>query len=141
MDMGKARSFKAALELVEVEYPFPEYPVGLARVYLRLKEEKGEPTPLQRVRWVVRNTPQGLEMIQMVSEHYALIPNELVASTVLKIAKRYKLESLKPELTRRATGIRIDLLSQRIKGEVQKGDLVRFGVSVRNSIDGAAHWQ
>lgn len=136
--MRKVRSFKAALELLEVEYPFPKYPVGLGRVYLRAQEEGGEPTPLRGIRWVVRKSPEGLEMIRVVSETYALIPNELVEAKALKIAKSYKLEFLKSELNQRGTGIRIDFLSQRVKEEVQKGDLVRFGVSVRNSIDGSS---
>ncbi|MEN2993633.1 MAG: DUF932 domain-containing protein [Bacteroidia bacterium] len=125
------------LEVRNAHFPFPEYPVGLAQGYLKIS--KDEYQPLQGRRFVVRKGKQGLEIVGIVSSRFALVPNELVEAKVARIVKTHGLELLEIGYSKRGTALRIDLLSPKlaaIQPAVEKGDLVRFGFSIRNSIDG-----
>lgn len=129
---AKAVEAEATIAVKDIRYPFP-YPVGVGIPYLHTE------TGLRRLKKkvVVRNTSKGFEVVAIVGNNFALVPNELVEEMTEKAITAYGLTKLKAMKDRHENTLRIDLLSDRL-AEVQEGDIVQFGVSVRNSIDGTS---
>ena len=118
------------IELQNIRYPF-NYSVGEADLVLKTTAGNSE---LKKVKAVINKTDK-LELVAIVSKNFAVIPNQLVQDMVAEVSKDLSLETLSVKYTRTGYAMRIDLLSDR-KEAVELNDLVQFGVSIRNSIDG-----
>lgn len=117
----------ALIVVKDIQYPF-SYPIGIGTPYLQGKWLK----PIRK-KVVLK---EG-EVVAIVGRNFALIPNELVEEMVEKAIIGYGLTKLRVMRGRYGHSIRIDLLTERQK-EVKVGDIVQYGVSVRNSIDGTS---
>jgi len=130
------QQIEATIAIRDLHYPFPEYAVATGIPYLHT--ETG--LKLIRKKKVVlrnNNNKNELEVVAIVGRSFALVPNELVEEMTEKAITAYGLTMLTKRQDRYENTIRIDLLSER-KAEVKVGDIVQFGVSIRNSIDGSS---
>ncbi len=120
-----------SIELVDIEYPF-NYNVGEAKLLLKTATRT---TELKKVKAVITNDVGNINLVNIVSRNFAVIPNQLVMDMIADVSKDLNLSTLSTRYTKNGYAIRIDLLSDR-KEAVEVNDLVQFGVSIRNSIDG-----
>ncbi len=125
---------EAMVYIKNIHYPFPEHKVGTGVLYL--KAEDGNLRRIQKKRAVIRVTGNRQEVVGIVGNSFALIPNELIKEMVEEVKSRHNLSVLKVNEDRRGNTLVIDLLSDKQR-EVDVGDVVQFGASVRNSIDGS----
>lgn len=130
------QQIEATIAIRDLHYPFPQYPIATGIPYLHT--ETG--LKLIRKKKVVlrnNNNKNELEVVAIVGRSFALIPNELVEDMTEKAITAYGLTMLTKKKDRYENTIRIDLLTDRSEA-VRIGDIVQFGVSVRNSIDGSS---
>jgi hypothetical protein len=128
------REVIGTIELTNIRYPF-EYNIGEADMVLRTNY--GE-TKLSKVKAVFeKNVDNGkVNLVSIVSRNFAVIPNQLILNIVADVSKDLNLSTLSVKYTKDGHTMRIDLLSER-KEAVEVDDIVQFGVSIRNSIDGS----
>jgi hypothetical protein len=129
----KDREVIGTIELTNIRYPF-EYNIGEADMVLRTAYTE---TRLSKVKAVFeKNVDNGkINLVSIVSKNFAVIPNQLIMQMVADVSKDLNLSTLSVKYTKNGYAMRIDLLSER-KEAVEVNDLVQFGVSIRNSIDG-----
>ncbi len=129
---------EATIAIRDIHYPFEEYKVALGIPYLRTANNE---KAIRNKKVVLKNRAtlydDELEVVAIVGKNFALVPNELVEDMVEKAVNAYDLQILAKKRDRYENSIRIDLLSPKI-GEVEVGDIIQFGVSIRNSIDGSS---
>jgi hypothetical protein len=133
----KDREVIGTIELTNIRYPF-EYNIGEADMVLRTAYAE---TRLSKVKAVFeKNTGNGndgkVNLVSIVSKNFAVIPNQLIMQMVEDVSKDLNLSTLSVRYTKNGYAMRIDLLSER-KQAVEVNDIVQFGVSIRNSIDGS----
>jgi hypothetical protein len=130
----KDREVIGTIELTNIRYPF-EYNIGEADMVLRTNYAE---TKLNKVKAVFeKNVDNGkVNLVSIVSKNFAVIPNQLILQMVADVSKDLNLSTLSVRYTKNGYAMRIDLLSER-KEAVEVDDLVQFGVSIRNSIDGS----
>ncbi|GIU71995.1 MAG: hypothetical protein KatS3mg003_1474 [Candidatus Nitrosocaldaceae archaeon] len=137
--MELVEQLEATLLLKDIAYPFPEYKVGEGKIYL--KTEEGSLKPIRFTKAVVKEVNgiygKHLDIVGLVGKNFAVIPNQLVEDMVYNVKDRYNLSILRSRTDRHENAIVIDLLSDKLK-EVDLNDMVQFGVSIRNSIDGTS---
>ncbi len=85
---------------------------------------------------MIDNNADKISLVSIVSKHFAVIPNQMIMQMVADVSKDLDLSTLQMKYTRNGYAIRIDLLSDR-KEAVEVDDIVQYGVSIRNSIDGS----
>ena len=117
------------IELQNLRYPFEQYPVAEASMVLHLGNTVRQ---LNKVKAVLSNN----ELVAIVGKYFAVIPNQLILDMVAEVSKDLNLSTLAVKYTKEGYAVRIDMLSDR-KEAVEPNDLVQFGVSIRNSIDGS----
>lgn len=122
-----------SIELIDINYPF-NYNVGEAKLLLKTATRT---TELNKVKAVITNDAGNINLVNIVSKSFAVIPNQLVMDMIADVSKDLNLSMLSTKYTRNGYAVRIDLLSDR-KEAVEINDLVQFGVSIRNSIDGTS---
>jgi hypothetical protein len=95
-------------------------------------------TKLSKVKAVFeKNVNNGkVNLVSIVGRNFAVIPNQLIMQMVADVSKDLNLSTLSVRYTKNGYAMRIDLLSER-KQPIEVNDLVQFGVSIRNSIDGS----
>ncbi len=125
------RAVIGTIELTDINYPF-DYNVGEARMVLRTANDT---TELSKVKAVITNDAGNLNLVSIVSKYFALIPNQLILNMVAEVSRDLNLSTLQVKYTKDNHAVRIDLLSDK-KEAVEVNDLVQYGVSIRNSIDG-----
>jgi hypothetical protein len=130
----KDREVIGTIELTNIRYPF-EYNIGEADMVLRTAYTE---TRLSKVKAVFeKNVDNGkINLVSIVSKNFAVIPNQLIMQMVADVSKDLNLSTLSVKYTKNGYAMRIDLLSER-KQPIEVNDLVQFGVSIRNSIDGS----
>jgi hypothetical protein len=135
----KDREVIGTIELTNIRYPF-EYNIGEADMVLRTNYAE---TRLSKVKAVFeKNVDNGndgsskINLVSIVSRNFAVIPNQLILNMVADVSKDLNLSTLSVKYTKNGYAMRIDLLSER-KQPIEVNDLVQFGVSIRNSIDGS----
>jgi hypothetical protein len=130
----KDREVIGTIELTNIRYPF-EYNIGEADMVLRTNYAE---TKLSKVKAVFeRNVDNGkINLVSIVGRNFAVIPNQLILNIIPDVSKDLNLSTLSVKYTKNGYATRIDLLSER-KEAVEVNDLVQFGVSIRNSIDGS----
>jgi hypothetical protein len=135
----KDREVIGTIELTNIRYPF-EYNIGEADMVLRTAYAE---TKLNKVKAVFeKNVDNGngndgkVNLVSIVSRNFAVIPNQLIMQMVADVSKDLNLSTLSVKYTKNGYAMRIDLLSER-KEAVEVDDIVQFGVSIRNSIDGS----
>ena len=130
----KDREVIGTIELTNIRYPF-EYNIGEADMVLRTNYAE---TRLSKVKAVFeKNTGNGkVNLVSIVGRNFAVIPNQLIMQMVADVSKDLNLSTLSVKYTKNGYAMRIDLLSER-KQPIEVNDLVQFGVSIRNSIDGS----
>jgi hypothetical protein len=128
------REVIGTIELTNIRYPF-EYNVGEADMVLRTNYAE---TKLSKVKAVFeKNVNNGkVNLVSIVGRNFAVIPNQLIMQMVADVSKDLNLSTLSVKYTKNGYAMRIDLLSER-KEAVEVDDIVQFGVSIRNSIDGS----
>jgi hypothetical protein len=128
------REVIGTIELTNIRYPF-EYNIGEADMVLRTNYAE---TKLSKVKAVFeKNADNGkVNLVSIVSKNFAVIPNQLILNMVADVSKDLNLSTLNVKYTKNGYAMRIDLLSER-KEAVEVDDIVQFGVSIRNSIDGS----
>jgi hypothetical protein len=128
------REVIGTIELTNIRYPF-EYNIGEADMVLRTNYAE---TRLSKVKAVFeKNADNGkINLVSIVSKNFAVIPNQLIMQMVADVSKDLNLSTLSVKYTKTGYAMRIDLLSER-KEAVEVDDIVQFGVSIRNSIDGS----
>jgi hypothetical protein len=128
------REVIGTIELTNIRYPF-EYNIGEADMVLRTAYAE---TKLNKVKAVFeKNVDNGkINLVSIVSKNFAVIPNQLIMQMVADVSKDLNLSTLSVKYTKNGYAMRIDLLSER-KQAVEVNDIVQFGVSIRNSIDGS----
>ncbi len=122
-----------SIELIDINYPF-NYNVGEAKLLLKTATRT---TELNKVKAVITNDAGNINLVNIVSKSFAVIPNQLVMDMIADVSRDLNLSMLSTRYTRNGYAVRIDLLSDR-KEAVEINDLVQFGVSIRNSIDGTS---
>jgi len=127
----KDREVIGTIELTNIRYPF-DYNIGEADMVLRTNCNE---TKLSKVKAVFANNGK-INLVSIVSRNFAVIPNQLIMQMVADVSKDLNLSTLSVKYTKNGYAMRIDLLSER-KEVVEVNDLVQFGVSIRNSIDGS----
>jgi len=120
------------IELTDIHYPF-EYNVGEARMILKTERAI---TELRKVKAVIENNAGKVNLVSIVSKNFAVIPNQLILQMIADVSKDLDLSTLQTKYTKNGYAIRIDLLSEK-KETVEVDDIVQYGVSIRNSIDGS----
>ncbi len=120
------------IELTDIHYPF-NYNVGEARMVLKTNNAT---TELRKVKAVIENNAGKVNLVSIVGKNFAVIPNQLILNMVTDVSKDLDLSTLNVRYTKNGYAIRIDLLSDR-KEAVEVNDIVQYGVSIRNSIDGS----
>ena len=125
------RAVIGTIELTDIHYPF-NYNIGEARMVLRTEYAT---TELNRVKAVIENNAGKVNLVSIVSKQFAVIPNQLIMQMVADVSKDLNLSTLQMKYTKNGYAVRIDLLSDR-KEAVEVNDIVEYGVSIRNSIDG-----
>ncbi len=120
------------IELTDIHYPF-NYNVGEARMVLRTANAT---TELRKVKAVIENNNGKVNLVSIVSKQFAVIPNQMIMQMIADVSKDLNLSTLQMKYTKNGYAIRIDLLSDR-KEAVEVDDIVQYGVSIRNSIDGS----
>ena len=135
----KDREVIGTIELTNIRYPF-EYNIGEADMVLRTNYAE---TRLSNVKAVFEknadnngNGNSKINLVSIVSKNFAVIPNQLILQMVADVSKDLNLSTLSVKYTKNGYAMRIDLLSER-KQPIEVNDLVQFGVSIRNSIDGS----
>jgi hypothetical protein len=130
----KDREVIGTIELTNIRYPF-EYNIGEADMVLRTAYAE---TRLSKVKAVFeKNTGNGkVNLVSIVGRNFAVIPNQLIMQMAADVSKDLNLSTLSVRYTKTGYAMRIDLLSER-KQPIEVNDLVQFGVSIRNSIDGS----
>jgi hypothetical protein len=130
----KDREVIGTIELTNIRYPF-EYNIGEADMVLRTAYAE---TRLSKVKAVFeKNVSNGkINLVSIVGKNFAVIPNQLILQMVADVSKDLNLSTLNVKYTKNGYAMRIDLLSER-KQPIEVDDLVQFGVSIRNSIDGS----
>jgi hypothetical protein len=135
----KDREVIGTIELTNIRYPF-EYNIGEAYMVLRTNYAE---TRLSKVKAVFEknagndgNGSSKINLVSIVSRNFAVIPNQLILNMVADVSKDLNLSTLSVKYTKNGYAMRIDLLSER-KQAVEVDDIVQFGVSIRNSIDGS----
>jgi hypothetical protein len=130
----KDREVIGTIELTNIRYPF-EYNIGEADMVLRTNYAE---TKLSKVKAVFeKNVNNGkVNLVSIVGRNFAVIPNQLIMQMVADVSKDLNLSTLSVKYTKNGYAMRIDLLSER-KQPIEVNDLVQFGVSIRNSIDGS----
>jgi hypothetical protein len=133
----KDREVIGTIELTNIRYPF-EYNIGEADMVLRTAYAE---TRLSKVKAVFKNTNDNdgnsrINLVSIVGKNFAVIPNQLILNMVADVSKDLNLSTLSVRYTKTGYAMRIDLLSER-KQPIEVNDLVQFGVSIRNSIDGS----
>jgi hypothetical protein len=130
----KDREVIGTIELTNIRYPF-EYNIGEADMVLRTNYAE---TKLSKVKAVFeKNVNNGkVNLVSIVGRNFAVIPNQLIMQMVADVSKDLNLSTLSVRYTKNGYAMRIDLLSER-KQPIEVNDLVQFGVSIRNSIDGS----
>jgi hypothetical protein len=130
------REVIGTIELTNIRYPF-EYNIGEADMVLRTNYAE---TKLSKVKAVFEknadNDNSRINLVSIVSKNFAVIPNQLIMQMVADVSKDLNLSTLSVKYTKTGYAMRIDLLSER-KQPIEVNDLVQFGVSIRNSIDGS----
>jgi hypothetical protein len=130
------REVIGTIELTNIRYPF-EYNIGEADMVLRTNYAE---TKLNKVKAVFEknadNDNSRINLVSIVSKNFAVIPNQLIMQMVADVSKDLNLSTLSVKYTKNGYAMRIDLLSER-KEAVEVDDIVQFGVSIRNSIDGS----
>ena len=130
------REVIGTIELTNIRYPF-EYNIGEADMVLRTNYAE---TKLSKVKAVFEknadNDNSRINLVSIVSRNFAVIPNQLILNMVADVSKDLNLSTLQIKYTKNGYAMRIDLLSER-KQPIEVNDLVQFGVSIRNSIDGS----
>jgi len=128
------REVIGTIELSNIRYPF-EYNIGEADMVLRTNYAE---TKLSKVKAVFeKNADNGkINLVSIVGRNFAVIPNQLIMQMVADVSKDLNLSTLSVKYTKTGYAMRIDLLSER-KEAVEVDDIVQFGVSIRNSIDGS----
>jgi hypothetical protein len=128
------REVIGTIELTNIRYPF-EYNIGEADMVLRTAYAE---TRLSKVKAVfVKNVDNGkVNLVSIVGRNFAVIPNQLIMQMVADVSKDLNLSTLSVKYTKNGYAMRIDLLSDK-KEAVEVNDLVQYGVSIRNSIDGS----
>ncbi len=125
------RAVIGTIELTEIHYPF-NYNVGEARMVLKTANAT---TELRKVKAVIENNNGKVNLVSIVSKQFAVIPNQLIMQMIADVSKDLNLSTLQLKYTKNGYAVRMDLLSDR-KEAVEVDDIVQFGVSIRNSIDG-----
>jgi hypothetical protein len=130
----KDREVIGTIELTNIRYPF-EYNIGEADMVLRTAYAE---TKLSKVKAVFeKNVDNGkVNLVSIVGRNFAVIPNQLILNMVADVSKDLNLSTLSVKYTKNGYAMRIDLLSER-KQAIEVDDIVQFGVSIRNSIDGS----
>jgi hypothetical protein len=130
----KDREVIGTIELTNIRYPF-EYNIGEADMVLRTAYAE---TKLSKVKAVFeKNVDNGkVNLVSIVGRNFAVIPNQLIMQMVADVSKDLNLSTLSVKYTKNGYAMRIDLLSER-KQPIEVNDIVQFGVSIRNSIDGS----
>jgi len=130
----KDREVIGTIELTNIRYPF-EYNIGEADMVLRTAYTE---TRLSKVKAVFeKNVDNGkVNLVSIVGRNFAVIPNQLILKMVADVSKDLNLSTLSVRYTKTGYAMRIDLLSER-KQPIEVNDIVQFGVSIRNSIDGS----
>jgi hypothetical protein len=128
------REVIGTIELTNIRYPF-EYNIGEADMVLRTNYAE---TKLSKIKAVFeKNADNGkINLVSIVSKNFAVIPNQLIMQMVADVSKDLNLSTLSVKYTKNGYAMRIDLLSER-KQPIEVDDIVQFGVSIRNSIDGS----
>jgi hypothetical protein len=128
------REVIGTIELTNIRYPF-EYNIGEADMVLRTNYAE---TRLSKVKAVFeKNVSNGkVNLVSIVGRNFAVIPNQLILQMVADVSKDLNLSTLSVRYTKNGYAMRIDLLSER-KQAIEVDDIVQFGVSIRNSIDGS----
>ena len=125
------RAVIGTIELTDIHYPF-NYNIGEARMILNAADTT---TELRKVKAVIDNNADKVNLVSIVSRQFVIIPNQLIMQMLADVSKDLNLSTLKMSYTRNGYAIRIDLLSDR-KEAVEVNDIVQYGVSIRNSVDG-----
>jgi Domain of unknown function (DUF932). len=126
------RAVIGTIELMDIDYPF-NYNIGEAKMVLKTTNAT---TELNKVKAVIENNNGKINLVSIVSKHLAVIPNQLIMQMIADVSKDLDLSTLQMKYTRNGYAVRIDLLSDR-KEAVEVNDIVQYGVSIRNSIDGS----
>jgi len=126
------RAVIGTIELTDIHYPF-NYNIGEARMILNAADTT---TELRKVKAVIDNNADKVNLVSIVSRQFVIIPNQLIMQMLADVSKDLNLSTLKMSYTRNGYAIRIDLLSDR-KEAVEVNDIVQYGVSIRNSVDGS----
>ena len=125
------RAVIGTIELTDIHYPF-NYNIGEARMVLKTANAT---TELRKVKAMIENNVGKINLVSIVSKQFAVIPNQLILNMVADVSSDLNLSTLNVKYTKNGYAIRIDLLSDR-KEAVEVNDIVQYGVSIRNSIDG-----
>jgi len=125
------RAVIGTIELTDIHYPF-NYNIGEARMVLRTADTT---TELRKVKAVIDNNADKVNLVSIVSRQFVIIPNQLIMQMLADVSNDLNLSTLQMKYTKNGYAIRIDLLSDR-KEAVEVNDIVQYGVSIRNSIDG-----
>jgi len=125
------RAMIGTIELTDIHYPF-NYNIGEARMVLKTADTT---TELRKVKAVIDNNADKISLVSIVSRQFVIIPNQMIMQMLADVSKDLNLSTLQMKYTRNGYAIRIDLLSNRME-PVEVNDLVQYGVSIRNSIDG-----
>jgi hypothetical protein len=130
----KDREVIGTIELTNIRYPLNT--IGEADMMLKTANAE---TKLSKVKAVFEKNVDNngkVNLVSIVSRNFAVIPNQLILNMVADVSKDLNLSTLSVKYTKNGYAMRIDLLSER-KQAVEVNDLVQFGVSIRNSIDGS----
>ena len=123
------RAVIGTIELTDIRYPF-NYNIGEARMVLKTADTT---TELRKVKAVIENNGK-VNLVSIVSKQFVIIPNQLIMQMIADV-KDLNLSTLQLKYTKNGYVVRMDLLSDR-KEAVEVDDIVQFGVSIRNSVDG-----
>ena len=126
------RAVIGTIELTDIHYPF-NYNIGEAMMILKTANAT---TELRKVKAVIENNNGKVNLVSIVSKNFAVIPNQMIMQMVADVSSDLDLSTLNVKYTKDGYAIRIDLLSDR-KEVVEVNDIVQYGVSIRNSIDGS----
>jgi len=126
------RAVIGTIELTDIHYPF-EYNVGEAKMVLKTEHAT---TELRKVKAVIENNAGKVSLVSIVGRNFAIIPNQLILQMIADVSSDLNLSTLQTKYTKNGYAMRIDLLSEK-KETVDVNDVIQFGVSIRNSIDGS----
>lgn len=121
------------IELREIRYPFEGYNIGEARLHLNTG---GRISEIRKTKAVIRSN-EGIELVSIVGKNFAIVPNQLVLDILAEVSKDMNLQTLNMRYDKHGNAIVVNLLSDK-KEAIEVNDIVQFGVSIRNSIDGSS---